>query len=155
MNIIEPKTLKGTRDFGPSEMSKRLFVINKIRSVFEKHGYDPIETPAIEYAETILGKYGDEGDKLTYTFKDKGGRAIALRYDQTIPTARFVAANHNDLAFPFKRYQIGNVWRADKPQRGRYREFLQCDADVIGTESLLCEAEIIMMLNEIFTELNR
>lgn len=153
MNIIEPKILKGTRDFGPTEMAKRLFVLNQIRSVFERYGYDTIETPAIEYAETILGKYGDEGDKLTYTFKDKGGREIALRYDQTVPTARFVAANWGQLAFPFKRYQIGPVWRADKPQKGRYREFVQCDIDIVGSDSLLADVEIAKVIYDVFTTL--
>lgn len=153
MAIIEPQILKGTRDFGPIEMAKRLYVIEKIRSVFMRFGYDAIETPAIEYAKTILGKYGDEGDQLTYTFEDKGGRKIALRYDQTVPTARFVAANQGTLEFPFKRYQIGPVWRADKPQRGRYREFYQCDIDIIGSDSLLSDAEIAKVIYAVFTEL--
>lgn len=151
--IIEPKILKGTRDFGPEEMAKRLHVINKMRRVFSRYGYDTIETPAIEYAETILGKYGDEGDKLTYTFEDNGGRRVALRYDQTVPTARFVAANWSDLPIPFKRYQIGPVWRADKPQRGRYREFYQCDIDIIGSTSLDADAEIAKVMDEVFTAL--
>lgn len=154
MKLIEPKILKGTRDFGPQEMARRLSVINKMRSVFERFGYDPIETPAIEYAQTILGKYGDEGDQLTYTFEDKGGRAIALRYDQTVPTARFVAANWSTLSMPFKRYQIGPVWRADKPQRGRYREFYQCDIDIIGTDSLLADAEIAKTIYTVFSSLD-
>lgn len=148
-SIIEPKILKGTRDFGPEEMAKRIFVLDKIRSVFKLHGYDAIETPAIEYAKTILGKYGDEGDQLTYTFEDKGGRAIALRYDQTVPTARFVAANQGTLEFPFKRYQIGPVWRADKPQRGRYREFVQCDIDIVGSTSLGADAEIAKVISDV------
>ncbi|MBI4122221.1 MAG: histidine--tRNA ligase [Parcubacteria group bacterium] len=152
--IIEPKILKGTRDFGPEQMAKRLHVINKMRTVFARYGYDTIETPAIEYAETILGKYGDEGDKLTYTFADNGGRRIALRYDQTVPTARFVAANWSDLPIPFKRYQIGPVWRADKPQRGRYREFYQCDIDIIGSKSLEADAEIAKVIDDVFTTLD-
>lgn len=154
MKLIEPKILKGTRDFGPEEMARRLFVLGKIRGVFEKHGYDAIETPAIEYAQTLLGKYGDEADKLTYTFKDHGGRHIALRYDQTIPTARFVAANWSKLTFPFKRYQIGPVWRADKPQRGRYREFYQCDIDIIGTDSLMADAEVARVIYDVFSALD-
>lgn len=154
MNLIEPKILKGTRDFGPEIMAKRLYVINNMRGIFERHGYGPLETPAIEYASTILGKYGDEGDKLTYHFKDHGKRHIALRYDQTVPTARFVAANWSELAFPFKRYQIGSVWRADKPQKGRYREFVQCDIDIIGTDSLLADAEIAKVVFEVFTMLD-
>jgi len=153
MAIIEPQLLKGTRDFGPEEMGKRLFIINKMRKVFASFGYDPIETPALEYAKTVLGKYGDEGDKLTYTFKDHGGRTIALRYDQTVPTARFVAANQGTIEFPFKRYQIGPVWRADKPQRGRYREFYQCDIDIIGSDSLLADAEIAKVIYSVLAEL--
>lgn len=150
MSIIEPRILKGTRDFGPEEMAKRAFVIDQISSVFALHGYDKIMTPAIEYAETILGKYGDEGDQLTYTFEDNGGRKIALRYDQTVPTARFVAANQGTLEFPFKRSQIGPVWRADKPQRGRYREFVQCDIDIVGSTSLNADAEITKVISDVF-----
>lgn len=153
MKKIEPKILKGTRDFGPEDMAKRLRVINTMRAVFARYGFDTIETPAIEYAETILGKYGDEGDKLTYTFKDHGDRHIALRYDQTVPTARFVAANWSQLPLPFKRYQIGPVWRADKPQRGRYREFYQCDIDIIGTDSLLADAEVAKVIEDVFMAL--
>ncbi|KKU78435.1 MAG: Histidine-tRNA ligase [Candidatus Peregrinibacteria bacterium GW2011_GWA2_47_7] len=129
-SIITPKILKGTRDFLPQEMAKRRYVMEKIRSVFVNFGYDTIETPAIEYAETLLGKYGEEGNKLTYSFEDNGGRKIALRYDQTVPFARLVAANSSDLPMPFKRYQIDKVWRADKPAKGRYREFVQCDIDI-------------------------
>lgn len=151
--IIEPKILKGTRDFSPEDMAKRLHVLNTMRSVFARHGFDTIETPAIEYAETILGKYGEEGDKLTYTFDDHGGRKIALRYDQTVPTARFVAANWSTLAMPFKRYQIGPVWRADKPQRGRYREFYQCDIDIIGSTNPLADAQVAKVIDDVFTAL--
>lgn len=151
--IIEPKILKGTRDFGPQDMAKRLHVMNAMRRIFMLYGFDTIETPAIEYAETILGKYGDEGDKLTYTFADHGGRQIALRYDQTVPTARFVAANWADLPMPFKRYQIGPVWRADKPQRGRYREFYQCDIDIIGSESPLADAQVAKVMSDVFLAL--
>ena len=153
MQLIEPAILKGTRDFGPEEMSRRLFIIGSLRSIFQRFGYQPLETPAIEYAQTILGKYGDEGNKLTYHFKDQGDRHIALRYDQTVPTARFVAANWPSLTFPFKRYQIGPVWRADKPQKGRYREFVQCDIDIIGTDSLLADAEIAHVMYSVFSEL--
>jgi len=151
--MIEPKILKGTRDFGPEEMAKRLYVINKIRNVFERYGYGTIETPVIEYAETILGKYGDEGDQLTYKFEDNGGRNIALRYDQTVPFARYYAANYGTLVSPFKRYQIGRVWRADKPQKGRYREFYQCDIDIIGTKSLLAEIEVLKVFADVYREL--
>ncbi len=150
---IEPKILKGTRDFMPEAMQKRKYVMDVIERIFVKYGYDTIETPVIEYAETILGKYGDEGDKLVYSFEDNGGREIALRYDQTVPTARFVAANHNILPIPFKRYQISRVWRADKPQKGRYREFYQCDIDIIGTDSIISDAEISRIIYEVFTVL--
>lgn len=153
MSIIEPKILKGTRDFGPEEMAKRMYVMNKVRGVFERYGYDTIETPVIEYAETILGKYGEEGDKLTYSFEDNGGRQIALRYDQTVPFARFYAMNYGNLPTPFKRYQINRSWRADKPQRGRYREFYQCDVDIIGTDSILAEVEILKVFSDIYKEL--
>lgn len=148
--MIVPKILKGTRDFGHTEMAKRNFVKDTIKTVFESFGYDPIETPAIEYAETILGKYGDEGDKLTYHFEDHGDRHIALRYDQTVPFARYYAANYGSLTTPYKRYEINRVWRADKPQKGRYREFYQCDVDIIGTESILAEVELAKI---IFTSL--
>jgi len=151
--MIEPKILKGTRDFGPEEMAKRQYVMNIIRGVFERYGYDAIDTPVIEYAETILGKYGEEGDKLTYSFEDNGGRQIALRYDQTVPFARYYAGNYGVLAAPFKRYQISKVWRADKPQRGRYREFVQCDIDIIGTQSLLAEYELVSVIRDVFDEL--
>lgn len=146
--MIEPKILKGTRDFGPADMAKRNFVKDTIRGIFESFGYDPIETPVIEYAETILGKYGEEGDKLTYSFKDNGDRDVALRYDQTVPFARYFAANHGALPQPFKRYEINRVWRADKPQKGRYREFYQCDVDIIGTDSILAELELVKIMVE-------
>ncbi|MDP2625252.1 MAG: histidine--tRNA ligase [Candidatus Peregrinibacteria bacterium] len=152
-NIIEPKILKGTRDFLPLTQVRRNFVINKIREVFERYGYDPIETPILSYAETLLGKYGDEGDKLTYNFDDRGGRRIALPYDLTVPTARYVAANWQELAIPFKRYQIQRVWRAEKPQKGRLREFYQCDIDVIGTRSLVADVEIAKVTVAIFEAL--
>ena len=152
-SIIEPKILKGTRDFLPEDMAKRNFVMEQIRKVFEKYGYDTIETPVISYAETILGKYGAEGDRLTYSFEDSGERKIALPYDLTVPFARLVAANWQDLPMPFKRYQIQRVWRAEKPQKGRLREFYQCDIDVIGTRSLIAEAEIARVIVEVFKEL--
>ncbi|PIZ71443.1 histidine--tRNA ligase [Candidatus Peregrinibacteria bacterium CG_4_10_14_0_2_um_filter_43_11] len=151
--IITPKILKGTRDFLPKDMAKRQYVMEKIRSTFIRFGYDTIETPVIEYAETLLGKYGDEGSKLVYQFKDNGGRQIALRYDQTVPFARLVAANYQALPMPFKRYQISRVWRADRPAKGRYREFYQCDIDIIGTESLLADAEIAKVIFSVFKTL--
>ncbi|MBT3865409.1 histidine--tRNA ligase [Candidatus Peregrinibacteria bacterium] len=150
---IEPKILKGTRDFTPVEMAKRNLVMAKIRKVFEKFGYDAIETPIICPAETILGKYGDEGNRLTYNFDDAGGRRIALPFDLTVPFARFFAANWRELTLPFKRYQIQRVWRAEKPQKGRLREFYQCDIDIIGTRNLTAESEIAAVVVEVFKEL--
>lgn len=137
----------------PEQMAKRNLVMDKIKSVFVKFGYDAIETPAIEYAETILEKYGEEGSKLVYRFKDNGGRDICLRYDQTVPFARVVAANYKTLPMPFKRYQIARVWRADRPAKGRFREFYQCDVDIIGTQSLVAEAEIAKVMADVFTVL--
>jgi len=150
MPKIDPKILKGTRDMLPLNMFKRNFVMDKIRSVFEKFGYDQIETPILNPAETILGKYGEEGDRLTYSFKDKGDKHLALPYDLTVPFARFVATNWRELPMPFKRYQIQRVWRAEKPQKGRLREFYQCDIDIIGTKSLLVEAEVAKTIVEVF-----
>ncbi len=166
--------VKGTRDFGPQQVRERQYIIQAIKQVFEKFGFQPLETPTMERLSVLTGKYGDEGDELLFrilnsgeflkpTSQDdynNGEKALSgkiaekgLRYDLTVPFARYVTNNRNDLAFPFKRYQIQPVWRADKPQRGRYREFYQCDADVIGTNSLLCEAEVILMINEVLTTL--
>ena len=153
MNKIQPTILKGTRDFLPQEMMRRNVVMEIIRKTFEQFGYSPIETPIICPAETILGKYGEEGDRLTYSFKDRGGRLIALPYDLTVPFARFVAANYQDLPMPFKRYQIQRVWRAEKPQKGRLREFYQCDIDIIGSKSLICEVEIAKIIVSVFERL--
>ncbi len=147
MRKIKPRTLKGFRDFLPSEAKKRQWLINTLISVFESYGFEPLETPALEYEEILLGKYGDEGDKLMYRFKDRGGRKVALRYDQTVPLARVVAQYQNDLPIPFKRYQIQNVWRAENTQKGRYREFLQVDADIVGSESALSDLEILSCVN--------
>lgn len=141
--MIEPKTLKGFRDFLPKEAKKRQYVINALKKVFESYGFEPLETPALEYEEILLGKYGEEGDKLMYRFVDNGGRKVALRYDQTVPLARVVAQYQNKLPMPFKRYQIQNVWRAENTQKGRFREFLQCDADIVGSISPLSDAEVI------------
>jgi len=149
---------KGTRDFGPKEMVKRNYIFDAIRFVFQKYGYLPIETPAMEKTETLLGKYGDEGDRLIFKILKRGASLEkdvekirngekatyaeeALRYDLTVPFARYVVQNQNDISFPFKRHQIQPVWRADRPQKGRYREFYQCDVDVIGSNSLLNEVE--------------
>lgn len=149
---IEPKTLKGFRDFLPKEARKRQYAINILRSVFESYGFEPLETPALEYEEILLGKYGEEGDKLMYRFEDLGKRRVALRYDQTVPLARVVAqysprsgAGQNELVMPFKRYQIQPVWRAENTQKGRFREFLQCDADIIGLDTPLSDAETILV----------
>lgn len=151
--IIEPIILKGTRDFLPEQMLQRQAVLQTIQSLFERSGYVPIETPILSPAETILGKYGAEGDRLTYNFTDRGGRAIALPYDLTVPFARYFAAHWRALPLPFKRYQIQRVWRAEKPQKGRLREFYQCDIDIIGSDSLVGEAEILRLIDSVFTAL--
>src|SRR5579859_5434391 len=137
------QTLKGFRDFLPLEKRKRDFVRGKIVEIFERFGFEPLETPTLEYASLLLGKYGEEADKLVYTFEDRGERKVGLRYDQTVPTARVLAQYANDLPRFFRRYQIQNVFRADKPQKGRYREFTQCDVDIFGTTSPLADAEIL------------
>ncbi len=166
---------KGTRDFGPAQMAKRQFIIGSIKKVFERYGFQPLETPAIENLSTLTGKYGDEGDQLLFKILNSGDflkdvenskletrnskllsfdiAEKGLRYDLTVPFARYVVMNRHEITFPFKRYQIQPVWRADRPQKGRYREFYQCDADVIGTDSLVCEAEIILMINDAFRTL--
>lgn len=138
------QTLKGFRDFLPKEARKRQYIINTLKKVFELYGFEPLETPTLEYEEILLGKYGDEGDKLMYRFVDNGGRRVAMRYDQTVPLARVVAEYGNQLPSPFKRYQIQNVWRAENTQKGRFREFLQCDADIVGTPSPKADAEIVV-----------
>ena len=152
MDKADLQTLKGFRDFLPDEAKKRQYLIEKIRKVFELYGFEPLETPALEYKEILTGKYGEEADKLIYSFKDAGGRDVALRYDQTVPTAR-VLASYKDLIIPFKRYQIQTVWRAEKPQKGRYRELLQCDADIYGSLSPIADAEIIALSNSLYKSL--
>ncbi|GAC1594979.1 MAG: hypothetical protein NVS3B25_18230 [Hymenobacter sp.] len=163
----KPSIPKGTRDFGPAQVARRQHIFNVIRRTFEAFGYAPLETPTLENLSVLTGKYGDEGDQLLFKVLNSGDFAkevtpadlaagskallpkIAekgLRYDLTVPFARYVAMNRGTLTFPFKRYQMQPVWRADRPQRGRYREFYQCDADVVGTDSLLCEAEIVLMM---------
>src|SRR3989338_2170366 len=142
-NQIKPQTLKGFRDFLPDEKRKRDFVAQKIIEVFELFGFEPIETPTIEYASLLLGKYGKEADKLLYTFRDRGKRNLALRYDQTVPTARVLSQYQTILPKYFRRYQIQNVFRADKPQKGRFREFTQCDIDIFNKTSPVTDAEII------------
>lgn len=145
MNTImnKPQPLKGFRDFLPNEKRNRDWVQNKIVETFEIFGFEPIETPTLEYASLLLGKYGDEADKLVYSFEDKGGRNVGLRYDQTVPTARVLGQYQNDLPKFFRRYQIQNVFRADKPQKGRFREFTQCDIDIFGSNSPINDAEIL------------
>lgn len=140
---MQIQTLKGFRDFLPLEKRKRDFVATKVKEVFEKFGFEPLETPTLEYADLLLGKYGEEADKLVYTFEDRGERKIGLRYDQTVPTARILAQYANVLPKYFRRYQIQNVFRADKPQKGRFREFTQCDIDIFGSSSPTADAEIL------------
>ncbi len=170
MAIIKPSLPKGTRDFSPLQMDRRNFIFDTIRAVFKKYGYRQIETPSMENLSTLTGKYGDEGDKLIFKILNSGDYLAdvndemlheknsaklsseiaekALRYDLTVPFARYVVSHQNDISFPFKRYQIQPVWRADRPQRGRYREFYQCDADVVGSDSLLNEAEFVLIYHE-------
>ena len=169
----KPTLPKGTRDFAPAVMAKRQLILDSIRKVFQKFGFQPLETPAMENLSTLTGKYGDEGDQLLFKILNSGdflkdvkadklnnSKSLTpeiaekgLRYDLTVPFARFVVMNRNEVTFPFKRYQIQPVWRADRPQKGRYREFYQCDADVVGTNSLVCEAEIILMIKDVFQSL--
>lgn len=151
-NKIKPQILKGFRDFLPEEAMKRQYVANIIRSVFELYGFEPIETPAIEYLEVFTGNIGED-EKLFYKFEDTGGRKVALRYDQTVPTCRFIAQYFDKISLPFKRYQIQTVWRAEKPQKGRYREFLQCDADIFGVEDRAADGEMIALTIDIFKKL--
>ena len=152
MEKIEPKILKGFRDFSPKEMAIRQKVFNIVKNVFESYGFVPIETPSLEYAEILLSKLGTEANKLVYNFKDKGNRDVALRYDLTVPLSRFIAQYPN-IPKPFKRYQIQPVWRADKPRKGRYREFTQCDIDSVGSKSPLADAEIIAIIYTIFQKI--
>src|SRR3989344_1488727 len=143
MSKKDLQTLKGFRDFLPGQALAREEVFKKIRAVFQRYGFLPLETPVLEYKEILTGKYGEEGDKLMYQFKDRGERDVAMRYDLTVPLARVIAQYQNDLPMPFKRYQIAPVWRADNPQKGRYREFYQCDPDIVGSSSMLADAEVI------------
>jgi histidyl-tRNA synthetase len=179
MASIKPSVPKGTRDFSPAEMVKRNYIFDTIKSVFRKYGYQEIQTPAMENLDTLTGKYGDEGDKLIFKILNSGdfwekaesqkqkvesfefnSKALlpvisekALRYDLTVPFARYVVMHQNEISFPFKRFQVQPVWRADRPQKGRYREFYQCDADVVGSDSLLNEAEFILIYDEALSKL--
>lgn len=177
----KPSIPKGTRDFSPVEMLRRKYIFSTIEKVFQKYGFLPLETPAMENLETLTGKYGEEGDRLIFKILNSGdawdgvsenvkakliaGESVhsgrlaselaekALRYDLTVPFARYVVQHQNEIAFPFKRYQIQPVWRADRPQKGRYREFYQCDADVIGSKSLISEVELVQLFDDVFTAL--
>lgn len=175
MNVLKPALPRGTRDFPPAVMVKRNFILNTIREAFERYGFLPLETPAMENLSVLTGKYGEEGDQLLFKILNSGDYLArvdkreqgfkdynqltpqisekGLRYDLTVPFARYVVMNQHDIVFPFKRYQIQPVWRADRPQKGRYREFYQCDADVIGSDSLLCEAEIALLVHDVFANL--
>ncbi|MBI2032256.1 MAG: histidine--tRNA ligase [Candidatus Levybacteria bacterium] len=149
----QAQTLKGFRDFLPNVARKREYILNTLKKVFISYGFEPLETPTLEYEEILTGKYGDEGDKLMYRFVDNGGRKVAMRYDQTVPLARVVAQYANDLPLPFKRYQIQNVFRAENTQKGRYREFLQVDIDTVGSQSPLADAEIIQIILKCYESL--
>ncbi|HEU4792367.1 MAG TPA: histidine--tRNA ligase [Nitrolancea sp.] len=148
-----PQVLKGMRDFLPEQMLLREQIIGTLRAVFQRYGFEPIETPVVEYLETLTGKYGED-EKLIYQFKDRGDRSVGLRYDLTVPLARYIANHRSKLTFPFKRYHIAPVFRADRPQAGRYREFWQGDVDIIGTRSMIADAELIAVWAEVLTALN-
>ncbi len=154
----KPSIPKGTRDFGQLEMARRNYIFDTIKGVFSLYGFQQIETPAMENIGTLMGKYGEEGDKLLFRIQNSGEKAAAapekgLRYDLTVPFARYVVQHREEISFPFKRFQIQPVWRADRPQKGRYREFYQCDVDVVGTDSLLCELELIQIVEEVYRRL--
>ena len=174
MSIQKPTLPKGTRDFGPVQMARRNFILDTVKETFKLFGFQQLETPAMENLSTLTGKYGDEGDQLLFKILNSGDflknvsvddltsgipavlpkvSEKGLRYDLTVPFARYVVMNRNEITFPFKRFQIQPVWRADRPQKGRYREFYQCDADVVGTDSLLCELEILLMIKRVFGNL--
>src|SRR5258705_3827966 len=140
---IQPRTLKGFRDYLPQQMLAREQIIDLARRVFRSYGFSPIDTPALEYLDILLGKGGAETDKQLYRFQDHGGRDVGLRFDLTVPLARFAAQHINELGTPFKRYHIATVWRGENTQRGRYREFMQCDFDTIGTRSVAADAEAL------------
>ncbi len=154
MNQSKPQTLKGFRDFLPDDMRVRNYVKKICIEAFEQFGFEPLETPTLEYASTLMGKYGKEADKLVYKFKDNGDRDVGLRYDLTVPTAKVLSIYQQQLPLPFKRYQIQSVWRADKPQKGRYREFTQCDIDTFGPPSPLNDAEMVAVIYTILQKLN-
>ncbi len=150
--MISPQIPKGFRDFLPDKMNLRRKVIETMSKIFRSFGFEEFDTPCLEYAQTLEGKYGEDGEKLIYKFEDRGGRMLAMRYDLTIPLCRAIAMHHK-IVKPFKRFQIAPVWRADKPQRGRFREFYQCDIDVIGSESVYHDAELLIITHTVLTEL--
>ena len=172
---MKPSIPKGTRDFSPTEVANRTYIMNTIKTAFETFGFQPIETPSFENSSTLMGKYGEEGDRLIFKILNSGDflkkadekllsekestkvtsqiSEKALRYDLTVPFARYVVMHQNEIDFPFKRYQIQPVWRADRPQKGRFREFFQCDADVVGSDSLLQEIELVQLYDAVFTDL--
>ncbi len=153
MSSIKPQTLKGFRDFLPPDMVIRKKVIQTFSDGFERYGYEPLETPVLEYADILLGKYGKEAEQLLYRFTDRGGRSVAMKYDLTVPACRVIAQYADTIPLPFKRYQIQPVWRADNTQKGRFREFYQCDADTFGSSSMIADAEFIQMGIEILQQL--
>jgi len=144
----KPQTLKGFRDFLPAQMRVRNYVISVLRPVFEKYGFEPLETPTLEYASILLNKYGEEADRLVYTFKDRGGRKVGLNYDLTVSTSRVLAQYANEIKLPFRRYQIQRAYRAENTQKGRYREFVQCDIDIFGSNSPYADSEILAVIYE-------
>ncbi|MEE3233454.1 MAG: histidine--tRNA ligase, partial [Candidatus Latescibacterota bacterium] len=148
-SLIQPRTLKGFRDFPPALALSREKMIDKVKTIFRLYGFSPIDTPALEYSEILLGKGGDESDKQMYRFTDHGGRDVALRFDLTIPFARFAAQHGQKLGLPFKRYHVGPVWRGENTQQGRYREFYQCDFDTIGTDSNTSDIETLLVMHDI------
>ena len=172
---MKPSIPKGTRDFSSAELAKRNYIFETVKEAFQLYGFEPIETPSFENSSTLMGKYGEEGDRLIFKilnsgdylrkvdealYKEKDATKMtakisekALRYDLTVPFARYVVQHQNEIVFPFKRYQIQPVWRADRPQKGRFREFFQCDADVVGSESLWQEVEFVQLYDEVFTKL--
>ncbi|MDQ3226898.1 MAG: histidine--tRNA ligase family protein [Chloroflexota bacterium] len=153
VSVRKPQILKGFRDYTPDQMRLRLHVIGIFRQVFERHGFEPVDTPALEYLEILTGKAG-ENEKLMYHFHDQGDREVGLRYDLTVPLARYFAMHQQDSVLPFKRYHIAPVWRAEKPQRGRFREFWQCDADIVGSSSMLADAEAVSVLTDALDAVN-
>ena len=149
MQMIQPRTLKGFRDFLPEAMISREKLVATAQQVYRSFGYSPIDTPILEYLEILQGKGGDESDRLMYHFEDHGGRAVGMRFDLTVPLARFAAQHAAELGMPFKRYHIAKVWRGENTHRGRYREFMQCDFDTIGTESIAADIETVLVVHEL------